>query len=160
MKIKFICIGKMKKGAEQELFERYYQRAKRNFQTLGIYLMPVIELPESKSSNVEERKKREGENILSSLNNKAYLILLDELGQMLPTKKFADLLPKLKQTGINNVTFAIGGADGHSEEIKKRADKILSLGLMTFPHQIVRILLAEQIYRNATILLNHPYHRE
>lgn len=125
--------------------ERYTKRLKRLKTT-------VRELPERAS------KDQEGEALLTSIPASAFVLALDEHGDDLPSVKFARLLGEQLDQG-RDLAFVIGGADGLSDAVKARADLLIRFGRMTWPHQIVRGLLFEQIYRAETILLGHPYHR-
>lgn len=139
------AIGRLKRGPETELVERYTKRLKRLKTT-------VRELPERAS------KDQEGEALLTSIPASAFVLALDEHGDDLPSVKFARLLGEQLDQG-RDLAFVIGGADGLSDAVKARADLLIRFGRMTWPHQIVRGLLFEQIYRAETILLGHPYHR-
>ncbi|MBM3600258.1 MAG: 23S rRNA (pseudouridine(1915)-N(3))-methyltransferase RlmH [Alphaproteobacteria bacterium] len=117
---------------------------------------------------VEERRKlptarrigREGELLLALVPESAVIVALDERGRQLASIAFADKLRKWQERGIGDLAFMIGGADGHADAVRQRAELVLSLGTMTWPHLLVRALLAEQLYRAQTILDGHPYHRE
>lgn len=139
------AIGRLKRGPETDLVERYSKRLKRLKTT-------VRELPERSS------KQQEGEALLASIPVSAFVLALDEHGDDLPSVKFARLLGEHLDQG-RDLAFVIGGADGLSDAVRDRADLLLRFGRMTWPHQIVRGLLFEQIYRAETILLGHPYHR-
>ncbi|MGA0235921.1 MAG: 23S rRNA (pseudouridine(1915)-N(3))-methyltransferase RlmH [Alphaproteobacteria bacterium] len=139
------AVGRLKRGPETELVERYTKRLKRLKTT-------VRELPERAS------KDQEGDALLASIPASAFVLALDEHGEDLPSVKFARLLGDQLDRG-RDLAFIIGGADGLSDAVKQRADVLLRFGRMTWPHQIVRGLLFEQIYRAETILLGHPYHR-
>lgn len=139
------AVGRLKRGPETELVERYTKRLKRLKTT-------VRELPERAS------KDQEGDALLASIPPSAFVLALDEHGEDLPSVKFARLLGDQLDRG-RDLAFIIGGADGLSDAVKQRADVLLRFGRMTWPHQIVRGLLFEQIYRAETILLGHPYHR-
>ena len=139
------AVGRLKRGPETELVERYTKRLKRLKTT-------VRELPERAS------KDQEGDALLASIPASAFVLALDEHGEDLPSVKFARLLGDQLDRG-RDLAFIIGGADGLTDAVKQRADVLLRFGRMTWPHQIVRGLLFEQIYRAETILLGHPYHR-
>ena len=116
---------------------------------------------------VEERRKlptprrveREGELLLALVPDGAVIVALDERGRSISSAGFADKLLKWQERGVGDLAFLIGGADGHADTVRKRAEFMLSLGPMTWPHLLVRALLAEQLYRAQTILDGHPYHR-
>ena len=98
--------------------------------------------------------------LLSGIPDKARVVVLDEHGDTLSSREFADQLRKWQNTGTDTVAFLIGGADGHGKNVKQRANLTLSFGRMTLPHFLMRVVLAEQIYRAKTILDGHPYHRD
>ena len=154
------CIGRMKAGAEKDLFDRYLDRARKTGRSLGITSVSATEFPESRAQRAEDRKAEEARQLLQSVQDGAKLIALDERGRSLSSTEFSTKLDTWKLDGVPDVVFAIGGADGHGAELLQKADLNLSLGAMTWPHQIARILLAEQIYRAMTIQSGHPYHRE
>lgn len=159
MKIHIYAIGKLKNGPEQELVERYWSRSKNLFAPLGVEGPIFVELLESQYKTAAERQKREAEQLMAKLPKNAVVILLDETGKNINSEKFAANILKWREDGIKDLVFIIGGADGHDQQFKKFADLLLSFGSLTMPHQLVRILLTEQLYRAATILNNHPYHR-
>ena len=103
--------------------------------------------------------EEEGEKLLGSLQEGGRLIVLDERGKSMTSVHFAKMLEDFRDSGSKHLTIALGGPDGHCEKVRQRADLLLSFGAMTWPHQIARILLSEQLYRAATILSGHPYHR-
>ncbi|GAA0780268.1 23S rRNA (pseudouridine(1915)-N(3))-methyltransferase RlmH [Roseibium denhamense] len=159
MRFTLACVGKMKAGADKDLFDRYMERARKSGKGLGISGLELKEFPESRQQRPQDRKSDEASLILQSLPPAAKLVVLDENGQHLSSDTFSKKLEAWKDQGVPEVFFAIGGADGHGRELLERADLKLALGAMTWPHQIARILLAEQIYRAMTILSGHPYHR-
>jgi 23S rRNA (pseudouridine1915-N3)-methyltransferase len=112
--------------------------------------------------NISEysQKKLEGEKILSELNNSDILVLLDEKGKEFNSIEFSGFLTKQMNSGIKNLIFIIGGPYGFSEQVYERANHKISLSKMTFSHQIIRLIFAEQLYRAFTIINNEPYHHE
>ncbi|WP_428648426.1 23S rRNA (pseudouridine(1915)-N(3))-methyltransferase RlmH [Roseibium sp.] len=159
MRFTLSCIGRMKAGADKDLFDRYLDRARKTGRGLGITDVALHEMPESRAQRPEDRKADEAKALLGGLAGGARLVVLDENGKNLTSPKFSERLEAWKDEGVPEVVFAIGGADGHGAEVLSRADLKLALGAMTWPHQIARILLAEQIYRAMTIQSGHPYHR-
>lgn len=145
MALTVLAVGRLKRGPETELVERYAKRLKR-------LKTSVRELPERDS------KDKEGEALISALPAGAFVIALDEGGEDLSSPALARLIGE-KIDGGQSIAFIIGGADGLSDAVKARANRSIRFGRMTWPHQIVRGLLFEQIYRAETILLGHPYHR-
>lgn len=145
MALSVLAVGRLKRGPETELVDRYLKRLK-------LLKTTVRELPERDS------KDKEGAALIAALPAGAFVIALDERGDDLTSPALARLIGE-KMDGGQSVAFVIGGADGLSEAVKARADTALRFGRMIWPHQIVRGLLFEQIYRAETILLGHPYHR-
>ncbi len=159
MRFTLSCIGRMKAGADRDLLDRYLARARKSGRGLGITDVLLNEMPESRAQRAEDRKAEEAGGILATLQSGARLVVLDENGRNMSSADFSRTLETWKNDGVPDIVFAIGGADGHGAEVLARADLKLALGAMTWPHQIARILLAEQIYRAMTIQSGHPYHR-
>ncbi|MBA5777043.1 23S rRNA (pseudouridine(1915)-N(3))-methyltransferase RlmH [Stappia sp. F7233] len=159
MRVYFAAIGRMKAGAERELFARYFDRIGKTGRSLGITHVQEIELPESRASRAEERKEEEAAALLSALPDAALIVALDENGRTFSSEAFAERLDGWRNNGTPAVAFVVGGPDGHGAAMLSRADLTLAFGPMTWPHQIVRALVAEQVYRALTILTGHPYHR-
>lgn len=149
----------MKAGPEQELAARYLDRLRKSGGPLGLDFVGVAEIVESRASGVLERKRDEGARLVSLLPDGARLLALDETGRTPSSEEFAALLARHRDEGARDLVLAIGGPDGHGDELRARASGLLAFGRLTFPHQVVRILLAEQLYRATTILGGHPYHR-
>jgi 23S rRNA (pseudouridine1915-N3)-methyltransferase len=152
MNIHILSIGKFKNNPQKEIFETYLKRLPWN--------VVLRELEVKSAVNGEVLKQKEGELLLGSVPGSAKIILLDEKGKNFSSKEFADQIQTYQDNGQNNLAFIIGGASGVSEEVKKKSQLILSLGKLTFPHMMVRSILAEQLYRAYSIINNHPYHRE
>lgn len=160
MRVTIACVGRMKAGAERELFDRYLDRAQKIGRSLGVTSVSIKELSESPARKAPDRKADEARSLLALLSPGARLVVLDENGKTMTSPDFSDRLDGWKMEGVPEVVFAVGGADGHGPDVLTRADLKLAFGAMTWPHQIARILLAEQIYRALTIQSGHPYHRE
>jgi 23S rRNA (pseudouridine1915-N3)-methyltransferase len=122
--------------------------------------MQEIEISESARRSVDERRNEEASELLNRLPNGALLIALDEKGSQLDSSAFAKRLAKYRDEGMRDIAFAIGGADGHGPALLSAASMRLALGPLTLPHGLARIVLTEQLYRAATILAGHPYHRD
>jgi len=150
----------MKSGPEQQLYDRYAGRILKSGKALHFMGLHLHEIPESRAQDAQKRKSDEAELLVKSAGNDARIILLDEHGKDCSSQEFARLLEIERDMGTTNLAFAIGGPDGHGDMLKEVAVRKLRLGTMTWPHQIARILLVEQIYRGITILSGHPYHRE
>lgn len=159
MRLYLAAVGRMKAGPEQELAARYLDRLKKSGPALGLELAGVVELVESRAAGTDERKRDEAARLLAALPADAALIVLDERGKTPSSEEFAADLGRLRDEGVRDLALVIGGPDGLSPELRARASKVIAFGRLTFPHQIVRILAAEQLYRAATILAGHPYHR-
>ena len=159
MKLQIVAIGKMKSGPEQELFERYFKRTRSMGLNLGFSDISVSEFSESRVSEINERKKSEAEQILNRCGQ-SVVVALDEHGKDYSSVDFSRLLGGFRDEGIQQISFALGGPDGHGDKVLSYAKTKLRFGAMTWPHQIARILLIEQMYRAMTILARHPYHRQ
>lgn len=157
MNIKLIAVGKTDNLALQQLISSYEKRLSYyiNFE---LQLLPDVK--NSKSLSEEQQKVKEGELILSNVENSHTLILLDERGKEFTSIGFADELQKKMNTGIKQLTFVIGGPYGFSQAMYERANSKLSLSKLTFSHQIIRLFFLEQLYRAFTILRNEPYHHQ
>ena len=159
MKLVIGAIGRQKAGPETELVARYQDRAKKAGRSLGLSGPEIIEFAESRARSTSERKAQEAEQLLKALPTGSIIIALDENGQNLSSEKFARLIDRHRNAGSPALAFVIGGPDGHGETLLAQAQTTIALGAMTWPHQIARCLLSEQIYRAITILTGHPYHR-
>lgn len=159
MRLMLVAVGRMKDGPERILTARYVERALASGRPLGLSGPAIIELPESRARNAQARKREEADAILSHIPEKFALIALDERGKTISSEGFADRIAQWRDANRAALALVIGGADGLDEAIRARADFVLSFSPMTWPHQIVRIMAAEQLYRATTILSGHPYHR-
>lgn len=159
MRLNLISIGRLKNGPERDLVERYRQRIDGVGRGLGFTDFTLLELPESKARRDVDRRAEEASAISAKLNDGLF-IAFDERGKSLNSVAFAEQLRQWRDNGQNQVSFIIGGADGLDETLRQRAGLILSFGLLTLPHQLVRVLVTEQLYRAITILGGHPYHRD
>lgn len=159
MRLTITAIGRMKSGPERDLANRYLERLARSGAALGLDYAGLVEHAESRAEAAAERKRDEAARILAGLPEKTVLLALDETGKTLSSEDFASELARLRDEGVRDLGLVLGGPDGLDPEFRNRARLVLSLGRMTWPHQIARILLAEQLYRATTILAGHPYHR-
>lgn len=160
MRVTIHAVGRLKAGPERELSARYLDRFSKTGTSLGFEFSRVIETPESRASSAETRKREEAAALERSLPAGTALMLLDERGKSYDSEQFAAMLSRWNDAGKRDLVIAIGGADGHDPALHQRADVVIGFGKMTWPHQLVRILLAEQLYRAATLLAGHPYHRK
>jgi 23S rRNA (pseudouridine1915-N3)-methyltransferase len=159
MRIGLFAVGRLKAGPEKDLAARYLDRFSKSGPAVGLELGKVAEVVESRASNPETRKREEAALLDKAVPSDAVLLLLDERGKAVGSEDFAELLGRWRDAGKRDLMIAIGGADGLDPALHERADSVLCLGKMTWPHQLVRILIAEQLYRAVTILSGHPYHR-
>lgn len=159
MRIEVHAVGRMKAGPERELGDRYLGRLAKAGPAIGLEFAGIHEIPESRARSADERRREEGDRLSARLQPGSALYLLDERGKNITSQTFAEGIGALRDSGRRSLTLAIGGPDGHDPVLAASAELVLSFGAMTWPHQIVRLLLAEQLYRAATILAGHPYHR-
>lgn len=150
----------MKQGPERELVARYLDRAVASGKPLGLTGFSVTELTESRASSASARKADEAKAIATALPEGGVVVALDERGKSVGSEDFSRRIERWRDDGKVAISFVIGGADGLEPQFVASADMVLGLSALTWPHQLVRIMLAEQLYRATTILSGHPYHRE
>ena len=160
MKVFILCVGRLKDDAERTIVERYLQRFEQIGAQLGFGGGRIVELIESKANTVAERKASEVAEIRKKIPAGAKIIALDEKGKTLSSTEFAKWLGDARDNGVRDLYLVIGGPDGLHPTLAGEADLKLSFGRMTLPHGLMRAVLAEQLYRAASILAGHPYHRE
>lgn len=158
MRLAVIAVGRLKDGPERELCERYRERGLALGRGIGLSGPDIVEITEGRGRRPEERKREEAQAILAKVQP-GLIIALDERGRQLGSDAFATRLATARDSGTSHASLIIGGADGLSEEIRDKADITLAFGALTIPHQIVRALVLEQLYRAMTIISGHPYHR-
>ena len=149
MKYIISTIGKIKNN-DEDLITRKYLKRIRNIE---------LKQCEVKTKNKEKRIEDEADKLINSTPKDGKLILLDEIGENISSSDLAKLILNWSNSNITSVNFAIGGAFGNGMKIKRTADKIIALGKLTWPHQMVKMMIAEQIYRIETIIQGHPYHK-
>ena len=159
MRLVVVCIGRLKQGPERELAERYRERFEDIGRKLGFRGLEIHEIPESRARDATARIAEEAAAISALIPDKYVLVALDEHGQNVDSATFARHLGRWRDEGSANTIFTIGGADGLSPDLQRKAKLRMAFGSATWPHQMVRVMLLEQIYRAATILAGHPYHR-
>lgn len=159
MRVSLIAVGRLKDSAERGLADRYGERFDRLGRSIGLGPLEEIEIGESRADTARARRDEEAAALLARVPERATVIALDEGGRQLSSEDFAALLADWRDSGVPRACFLIGGPDGHGAAVTGRADLSLSLGRLTLPHGLARIVLAEQLYRAATILAGHPYHR-
>lgn len=159
MKITIICVGKIKEKFFREAIEEYRKR-------LGKYCkLEVIEVPDEKTPDhagkalEEQIKNKEAERILKNLKEDGFVYTLEIEGEKPDSVSFAKQIENLAVRGISHIQFVIGGSLGLSANVSKRADQAISFSNMTFPHQLMRVILLEQIYRSYRIISGEPYHK-
>ncbi len=155
MTIKLVCIGKTDKKELDTLIKIYKDRL-QHYIKFELEIIP--DLKKVKNLDENQQKVKEGELILSGIQNSDFLVLLDENGKQFSSESFSEYIQKRMNTGLKRLIFIIGGPYGFSEEMYKRANSKISLSKMTFSHQMVRLFFTEQLYRAFTILKNEPYH--
>jgi 23S rRNA (pseudouridine1915-N3)-methyltransferase len=152
VRIRILCIGRMKDGPERELVDDYVARAQKTGKPLGYRGVEEIELTSSS-------KDDEGQRLLAK-HDKGILIRLDERGEAWTSQELSKRLACWRDAGEDSVSFVIGGADGTSPAVAAAARHTVSFGVQTWPHKLVRVLIAEQVYRALSIEAGSPYHRE
>lgn len=158
MRIVVAAVGRLK-GAETELSERYRKRAAQTGRQLGLRDVEIIEIRESRAESADKRMLEESIALANVIPSGAAVVLLDGRGDNLDSAAFANQLAQWRANGKSAAVFVIGGADGLSPSLRDKATMRLAFGAATWPHQMVRVMLLEQIYRATTILTGHPYHR-
>jgi 23S rRNA (pseudouridine1915-N3)-methyltransferase len=160
MRLVIAAVGRLKAGPERELAERYRERAARIGRSLGIGGIEVIDIRESPARQAERRLVEEAVALATLIPDGAVTVLLDPRGENLASEALAAQLRAWRDGGRPSLCFVIGGADGLGAALRQQADLTLAFGAATWPYQLVRIMLLEQIYRALTILSGHPYHRD
>jgi 23S rRNA (pseudouridine1915-N3)-methyltransferase len=155
VKLSLIVVGRLRKGPEAALIEDYLTRFNRIGRNMGLGPARVIEVEDKKGGG----KPAEAALLAKALPEGATLVVLDERGKLLTSPEFAGKLAGWRDAGQANLAFMIGGADGLDASLLARADLRLSFGKMVWPHMLARVMLAEQLYRAASILSGAPYHR-
>jgi 23S rRNA (pseudouridine1915-N3)-methyltransferase len=153
------AVGRLKAGPERELADRYFDRLAKSGPAVGVEFSGITEIVESRAQTATERRREEGQRLQTHIQPGTALVLLDERGKNLPSEELAGRIGLLRDSGRKAMLVAIGGADGHDPSLRDQAELVLSFGALTWPHQLVRVMLAEQLYRVTTILAGHPYHR-
>lgn len=158
MKLALVAVGRLKAGPERDLVERYRARIEAAGRGLGLSGLDITELPESRARRDQDRRAEEAAAILDRVGTGA-LLVFDERGKSPSSEAFAERIGGWRDAGKAGLCCVIGGPDGLDDSVRRRADLIVSFGALTLPHQIVRALVTEQLYRALTILAGHPYHR-
>lgn len=151
MRLLIAAVGRHKRGPLKDLEQHYAERL--------LWPLTLREVEEKRPLPAAELKEREAALLLAAVPAGATIVALDERGTSLTSSDFAARIAQWRDRGTADLAFLIGGADGHGDTVRKRADLLLSLGAMTWPHLLVRGMLLEQLYRAQQILAGHPYHR-
>ena len=155
MRISIVAVGRLRGGPEAELASDYVERFSRTGRQVGLGPARIVEVDDRKGGGSEA----EAALLLRALPDKARICCLDERGKMCASPAFAEMLGNWRDQGQSDAAFVIGGADGLTPGLRAEADTLLSFGAMVWPHKLVRVMLAEQLYRAASILAGSPYHR-
>ena len=159
MKIVLAAVGRLKAGPERELCARYLERAQASARGVALTGVEMKEIDEGRARRVEDRKAEEARALSAFIADGARLVVLDERGKALGSADFAADIGRARDDAVPAYVLVIGGPDGIDPELRAKAHKVIAFGAMTWPHQLVRIMAAEQLYRAITILSGHPYHR-
>jgi 23S rRNA (pseudouridine1915-N3)-methyltransferase len=159
MRILIAAVGRLKQGPERELAAAYRKRAEAIGRGLGFREIEIVEIRESRAQDTERRRTEESIAIANVIPEQAITAILDERGDNIDSARLATLLQQWRGEDRPAACFIIGGADGLAQSLRDRAKLKLAFGTATWPHQLVRIMLLEQIYRAGTMLAGHPYHR-
>jgi 23S rRNA (pseudouridine1915-N3)-methyltransferase len=159
MRLVVIAVGRLKQGPERELAERYRKRFDDIGRKLGFRGLDIHEIPESRARDAATRIANEAAAISAAIPENSVLVTLDERGENIGSQALALRLGRWRDQAVQSTVFVIGGADGLSPELTAKEKSRIAFGAATWPHQMVRVMLLEQLYRAATILSGHPYHR-
>lgn len=157
MKIELFVVGKTNHNYLSPGIEDYLKRINRYIQ---FSIRCISDAKNTKNLSQQQQKNEEGQNILVAIDNSDYVVLLDEHGKEYKSIEFASLIDKKMQTVAKRLVFVVGGPYGFSEDVYKRANEKISLSKMTFPHDLIRLIFVEQLYRAFSILNHEPYHHE
>lgn len=156
MRLQIVAMGRIRGGPERSLIDDYVQRFDRTGRALSLGPVMELEQDDRKATNQPDQ----GRALLRAIPEGARVVALDERGALLSSRAFAQMLEQARDGGASDLAFVIGGADGLDAMVRDRADSLLSFGPMVWPHMLARVMLAEQLYRAASILAGSPYHRD
>jgi 23S rRNA (pseudouridine1915-N3)-methyltransferase len=159
VRLALVCVGKLKAGPERLLFDRYLKRLTEGARGAGLAGVDLREISESRARQPDARRAEEGAAILAAAPKGGALVLLDERGPSTTSEEWAADIGRARDASRPTYVLAIGGPDGLDPSLAAVAHRVLSFGQMTWPHQLVRVMAGEQLYRAMTILSGHPYHR-
>ena len=159
MRLIVAAVGRLKAGPERELADRYRDRVAKSGRAIGFRDIEILDIRESRAQDTARRMLEESIALASLVPPGAVTVVLDERGQNLDSHSIGEKLRGWRDAGRTAAVFIVGGPDGLAPELRARADLTLAFGGATWPHQLARIMLLEQLYRTVTILSGHPYHR-
>ena len=159
MRLALVCVGRLKAGPERELFDRYFKRLGESARGVGIAGVDLREIVESRARRPEDRREEEAAAIFGAAPAGAVLAALDERGVSLSSADWAAEIGRARDASRPAYAVIVGGPEGLSDSLRAKAYRVVSFGAMTWPHQLVRAMACEQLYRAMTILSGHPYHR-
>jgi len=159
MRIMVVAVGKLKDAEERAISDRYVKRFNGAGRSMGLGPIEIRELTEGRAASADERKRDEAARLMKDVADDAFVVSLDPAGRSISSEAFAAMLGEKRDSAVKTCAFLIGGPDGHGEQAFKPPTMKLSLGSLTLPHGLARVVLLEQLYRAATILSGHPYHR-
>ncbi|MEM9738765.1 MAG: 23S rRNA (pseudouridine(1915)-N(3))-methyltransferase RlmH [Pseudomonadota bacterium] len=154
MKLHILAVGQVRRGPERDMVDDYLSRLEKTGRNLG--LREVLEQEIMSGGG----KDAEAQRLMGRVPAGASLVMLDERGQQIPSRDLADLVVRQRDDGLGDLCFLIGGADGHGDAVRQASPLKLGFGPQTWPHKLVRVMLAEQLYRAATLLAGTPYHKD
>ena len=155
MKISIIAVGRINNSFEEELVNRYINRFNKLSNLIGLSLLPIIEVDDKKYKT----KKHQAKKILEIINIETNIVIFDQKGKSVSSENFTKYLINKRDSGVKKLVFIIGGAFGLCKSLYKESNEIFSLGKMIWPHLLIRVMVTEQIYRSASIILGNPYHK-
>jgi 23S rRNA (pseudouridine1915-N3)-methyltransferase len=159
VRLALFCVGRLKDGPERVLVDRYAGRIEQIGRGIGLGRLEIVELDESRARRADDRKRAEAAALAGAIGPEWRRVALDERGRALTTEQFCTHVRTAQENAARGLALLIGGADGLDQDLTGSAELKLCFGAMTLPHQLVRVLAAEQLYRVATMLAGHPYNR-
>lgn len=158
MRLHLVAVGRLKAGPERELFDLYRGRLDALGRRVAIAPLKVTEIAESRAARGAARQADEAARLLEAAHGADAMLALDARGKSMTSEAFAGWLAA-RRDGVSTLALLVGGADGHGEAVLRAAALVLSLGSLTLPHGLARVVLGEQLYRAVTLIAGHPYHR-
>ncbi|MEL6754680.1 MAG: 23S rRNA (pseudouridine(1915)-N(3))-methyltransferase RlmH [Pseudomonadota bacterium] len=154
MKLHILAIGQVRKGPERDLVDDYLARLEKTGRGVGLRGITEHEVSSGGGTDAE------ADRLLARIPDGAGIVMLDERGQQIPSRDLSNLIARQRDEGVSDMCFLIGGAEGHGHAVREAARLKLGFGPQTWPHKLVRVMLAEQLYRAATLLAGTPYHKD